>query len=145
MKKALNAVLIAAATLAAACSTTTTTTYYKDDGTIDHVVVESEISDANALANYLQQADQGCATDRSLDVTRFTLGYADIGLSWLSIGGNSTRAPATPAAANNILEGMAKVKTAGKTTIQTEKLAVNTEVAKPKPAEAEQKAEQKAE
>lgn len=138
MRKTINAVLIAAATLAAACSTTTTTTYYKDDGkTIDRVVVESEISDANALGNYLQQADKGCATDRSLDITRFTVGYADIGLSWLSIGGNSTRAPASEASANLVLGEMAAVKAAGKTTIQTDKIAVNAEVAKP--AEAVQK------
>lgn len=113
------------------CSTTTTTTFYKDDGkTVDRVVTESSISDANALAGYLKEADSGNVTDRALDVTKFTLGYGDIGLAWLSIGGNSTRAPATESASNNVLDSMAKVKKAGKTSIQTDKLGVNADVAK---------------
>ena len=88
--------------------------------------MEESVSDANALAGYLKEADSGNATDRALDVTKFTLGYGDIGLAWLSIGGSSTRAPATEAASNDVLESMAKVKAAHKTSIQTESLAVNT-------------------
>ena len=110
------------------CSTTTTTTFYREDGkTVDRVVVEQSISDANALADYLRRADDGCATDRALDVTKFTLGYGDVGLAWLSIGGNSTKAPAEPAAAQKVLEAMAKVKSAGKTTIQTASVGVNSQ------------------
>lgn len=114
----------------AGCSTTTKTTYYNADGTINRVEEASEISDANALANYLQQGDAGNATDRSLDITKFSLGYADIGLSWLSIGGNSTKAPATAVGSDATLKGMAEVKKAGKTTIQTADIGVNGEVAK---------------
>lgn len=130
MKKILKRLwVVAVIALCAGCSTTTTTTYYKADGSIDRIEAVSEISDANALANYLQQGDAGNATDRSLDVTKFSLGYADIGLSWLSIGGNSTKAPATAVGSDATLKGMAEVKKAGKTTIQTEKVGVNSEVA----------------
>jgi len=89
MNNVLKQILTIAAALAfAGCSTTTTTTFYKEDGkTVDRVVVEQSISDANALADYLRRADDGCATDRALDVSKFTLGYGDIGLNWLSIGG----------------------------------------------------------
>lgn len=114
----------------AGCSTTTKTTYYNADGTINRVEEVSEISDANALASYLQQGDAGNATDRSLDITKFSLGYADIGLSWLSIGGNSTKAPATSVGSDATLKGMAEVKKAGKTTIQTADIGVNGEVSK---------------
>ena len=108
------------------CSTTSTTTYFKDDGkTVDRVVVESSVSDANALADYLRQADSGCATDRSLDISKFTLGYGDVGLAWLSIGGNSTKAPATETDSDKVLVGMSEVKKAGKTTVQTPSLGVN--------------------
>lgn len=111
------------------CSTTSTTTYFRDDGkTVDRVVVESSVSDANALADYLRQADNGCATDRSLDISKFTLGYGDIGLAWLSIGGNSTKAPATETDSDKVLVGMSEVKKAGKTTVQTPSLGVNAEV-----------------
>lgn len=110
------------------CSTTSTTTYYKEDGkTVDRVVVESSVSDVNALADYLRQADNGCATDRSLDISKFTLGYGDIGLAWLSIGGNSTKAPATETDSDKVFVGMAEVKKAGKTTVQTPSLGVNTD------------------
>lgn len=123
------AVLAGAVFALAACSTTTTTTYYKEDGkTVDRVVVEQSVSDANALGSYLKEADAGSATDRSLDVTKFTLGYGDVGLAWLSVGGSSTRAPATEAASNNVLESMAKVKATHKTSIQTEGLAVNAKL-----------------
>lgn len=112
------------------CSTTSTTTYFKDDGkTVDRVVVESSVSDANALADYLRQADNGCATDRSLDISKFTLGYGDVGLAWLSIGGNSTKAPATETDSDKVLVGMSEVKKAGKTTVQTPSLGVNAEAA----------------
>lgn len=112
------------------CSTTSTTTYFKDDGkTVDRVVVESSVSDANALADYLRQADNGCATDRSLDISKFTLGYGDVGLAWLSIGGNSTKAPATETESDKVLVGMSEVKKAGKTTVQTPSLGVNAEAA----------------
>lgn len=125
------AILAGAVFALAACSTTTTTTYYKEDGkTVDRVVVEESVSDANALAGYLKEADSGNATDRALDVTKFTLGYGDVGLAWLSIGGSSTKAPATEAASNNVLESMAKVKAAHKTSIQTESLAVNASLVK---------------
>lgn len=110
------------------CSTTSTTTYYKEDGkTVDRVVVESSVSDVNALADYLRQADNGCATDRSLDISKFTLGYGDIGLAWLSIGGNSTKAPATETDSDKVFVGMAEVKKAGKTTVQTPSLGVNVD------------------
>lgn len=129
----LMALVVGLIALLSGCSTTTTTTtYYRADGkTIDRIeVVESEISDANALGNYLQQVDKGCATDRSLDISRFTIGYADIGLSWFSLGGNSTRAPAKAAESDKVLGEMANVKKAGKTTLQTERLGVNTEAKK---------------
>ena len=112
------------------CSTTSTTTYFKEDGkTVDRVVVESSVSDVNALADYLRQADNGCATDRSLDISKFTLGYGDIGLAWLSIGGNSTKAPATETDSDKVLVGMSEVKKAGKTTVQTPSLGVNAKTA----------------
>lgn len=110
------------------CSTTSTTTYFKEDGkTVDRIVAESSVSDVNALADYLRQADNGCATDRSLDISKFTLGYGDIGLAWLSIGGNSTKAPATETDSDKVLVGMSEVKKAGKTTVQTPSLGVNAE------------------
>ena len=112
------------------CSTTSTTTYFKEDGkTVDRIVAESSVSDVNALADYLRQADNGCATDRSLDISKFTLGYGDIGLAWLSIGGNSTKAPATETDSDKVLVGMSEVKKAGKTTVQTPSLGVNAEAA----------------
>ncbi len=112
------------------CSTTSTTTYFKEDGkTVDRIVAESSVSDVNALADYLRQADNGCATDRSLDISKFTLGYGDIGLAWLSIGGNSTKAPATETDSDKVLVGMSEVKKAGKTTVQTPSLGVNAETA----------------
>lgn len=112
------------------CSTTSTTTYFKEDGkTVDRIVAESSVSDVNALADYLRQADNGCATDRSLDISKFTLGYGDIGLAWLSIGGNSTKAPATETGSDKVLVGMSEVKKAGKTTVQTPSLGVNAETA----------------
>lgn len=121
---------LAALALAGCGTTTTTTTYFKEDGkTVDKVVVEQDLSDVNALGDYLRQADDGCASDRAFDVSKFTLGYADIGLSWLSVGGNSTRSPATATDADDVLEQMAEVKKAGKTTIQTEKLGVNADKA----------------
>nr|DAQ72560.1 MAG TPA: Prokaryotic membrane lipoprotein lipid attachment site [Caudoviricetes sp.] len=121
---------IALSFLAGCGTTTTTTTYYQADGkTIDRVVVEQNLSDVNALGDYLRQADSGAASDRSVDVTKFTLGYADIGLSWLSVGGNSTRSPATATDADKVLGKMASVKSAGKTTIQTDALGVNTDKA----------------
>ena len=123
------AVLAVAVFALCACSTTTTTTYYKEDGkTVDRVVVEQSVSDANALGAYLKEADSGSATDRALDVTKFTLGYGDVGLAWLSIGGSSTRAPASEAASDVVLENMAKVKATHKTSIQTEGLAVNAKL-----------------
>ncbi len=123
--------IIAAALAFAGCSTTTTTTYYKEDGkTVDRVVVEQSISDANALADYLRRADDGCATDRALDVSKFTLGYGDVGLAWLSIGGNSTKAPAVQTDSDKVLSSMAEVKKAGKTTVQTPTVGVNTDTAK---------------
>lgn len=110
------------------CSTTSTTTYFKEDGkTVDRIVAESSVSDVNALADYLRQTDNGCATDRSLDISKFTLGYGDIGLAWLSIGGNSTKAPATETDSDKVLVGMSEVKKAGKTTVQTPSLGVNAE------------------
>ena len=112
------------------CSTTTTTTFYKEDGkTVDRIVVEQSISDANALADYLRRADDGCATDRALDVTKFTLGYGDIGLNWLSIGGNSTKAPAVQTDSDKVLCAMAEVKKAGKTSVQTPSVGVNADIA----------------
>ena len=127
------AVLAGAVFALCACSTTTTTTYYKEDGkTVDRVVVEQSVSDANALASYLKDADSGSATDRALDVTKFTLGYGDVGLAWLSIGGSSTRAPASEAASDVVLENMAKVKAAHKTSIQTEGLAINAKLSEDK-------------
>ena len=127
------AVLAGAVFALCACSTTTTTTYYKEDGkTVDRVVVEQSVSDANALGAYLKEADSGSATDRALDVTKFTLGYGDVGLAWLSIGGSSTRAPASEAASDVVLENMAKVKAAHKTSIETSGLAINAKLSEEK-------------
>lgn len=127
------AVLAGAVFALCACSTTTTTTYYKEDGkTVDRVVVEQSVSDANALASYLKDADSGSATDRALDVTKFTLGYGDVGLAWLSVGGSSTRAPASEAASDVVLENMAKVKAAHKTSIETSGLAINAKLSEDK-------------
>lgn len=127
MKKFFTTLVAVAIVLMVGCSTITTTTYYKEDGSIDKVIVEQEISDANALADYLRQADKNCATDRSIDINKFNIGYADIGISWLSIGGNSTKAPAKEATSEKVLVSIAEVKKAGKTTLQTESVGVNTD------------------
>ena len=127
----------------------TTTTNYADDGKTvkSDVVVEKgvkdikEITDASVAVNSLEEADKGTASDRSGSLTSFNLGFANYGLTFKSASLNSTRAPATAAASDSVFKQMAKVKSAGKTTIQTDALGVNTD--KAKAAAADQKTESK--
>ena len=130
MKKLLLSLCSAVSVFMAGCSTTEkTTTYYKEDGkTVDRVVYEvSEISDVNSIGSYLRDVDEDKAGDRSGNLSKLSFGYGDIGLSFFSVNLNSTRAPAKAAASDKVLDSVAKVKAAGKTTVQTESVGVNTD------------------
>lgn len=115
--------------------TRSTTTNYDTDGKISSTVVyETDVSDYSQITNgkamteAVRSGDDGKATDRGFDFTKIGLGYADIGLDWTSISVNSTGAPAEATDSDKVLANIASVKKAAKTTLQTDKVAVNTNV-----------------
>lgn len=120
---------IAIASLLTACGTTntTTTTRYDTDGNVtETIVVESETSDLTAYIN----AGDGNVTSLNGDISKFKLGYADVGLSWFSISGGRQKAPVnTDSNSAEALEQISEVVKATKTSIITETLAINSDLA----------------
>ncbi len=128
MTKILSITAILATLCLVGCGTTntTTTTKYDTDGKVtETIVVESETSDLTAYIN----AGDGNVTSLNGDISKFKLGYADVGLSWFSISGGRQKAPVnTDSNSAEALEQISEVVKATKTSIITETLAINSDL-----------------
>ncbi|MFI3290643.1 MAG: hypothetical protein R3Y46_02055 [Opitutales bacterium] len=117
----------AIALLLSACGTTniTTTTKYDESGNVSETIItESDVSDLSAYIN----AGDGNVTSLNGDITKFKLGYGDIGLSWFSISGGRQKAPVnSDSNSAEALEKIAEVVKSTKTSIATESLGINAE------------------
>lgn len=144
MKYSIMIIAAIAAFVLGGCSTyessadkrTTTTNYDVATGKVASVIVSEEgvkeskeITDGAAMSESLRIGDAGNAVDRGFELTDFNLGFYDYGLKWFSLNFNSTKAPATAAASNTVVDSFATNAKAKKTEIQTGSLGVNTTVA----------------
>lgn len=125
MKSVFKLFLITAVLGLTACGsiTTTKTTEYDASGNV--IKVTETTSDASDFASYIASG-AGNATYLYGDISKFNLGWNGYGLNWLSVSGGRVKAPAKEAESNIVLEKMAGVITANKTTIQSDGLNVNS-------------------
>lgn len=131
MKSAIKYFLITAVLGLTACGsiTTTKTTEYAASGNI--VKITETSSDSSDFAAYMASGE-GNATDLRGDISKFSLGWNGYGLNWLSISGGRTKAPVKADGADSaaVLEKMATVIKANKTSVEAGEVSVNSGGAK---------------
>lgn len=126
MKSVFKLFLITAVLGLTACGsiTTTKTTEYDASGNI--VKITETTSDSSDFAAYMASGE-GNATYLYGDISKFNLGWNGYGLNWLSISGGRTKAPVKADGADSaaVLEKMANVIKANKTSVEAGEVSVN--------------------
>ena len=131
MKSVFKLFLITAVLVLTACGsiTTTKTTEYDASGNI--VKITETSSDSSDFAAYMASGE-GNATYLYGDVSKFNFGWNGYGFNWLSISGGRTKAPVKADGADSaaVLEKMANVIKANKTSVEAGEVSVNSGSAK---------------